>query len=843
MRATMWSALACVAVTSAALAQEVKLTVREPVGTQRKAEPISTGVCFKPGQVRDLGQLALFTPDGQPVPAQFLPLVKLEDGSFQWTLVDFQADVPAGGQVEVVVKPGKPTAPLTPVQVTESAGVFTFNTGPLQLVVDSTKPVFDLVSQVTVDGRPAATGLGADAMTCRDALDRNHLYHAGKPTKVEFDWRGPMRATLMLEGPYVDDAGADWLGYRVRVSCFAGSRLVRVEHELRNSSPKEVRVVKVKDAFLRLGLADDAPAAATGKDHLTSAGVFAKHRLLSGYFSPGLHDLAVKDKRLTLAVVPTYEGGFEPNLHRGYNNQEKDKNGQPADYNPGDTGSWWLVDCAYKVDEYWLRFGGASAGLSAEAAATLAKALDSRCYALASPAYYSDCEALGFGHFGSLEDEVATYAKWGWKDIEARKAALLKNEWMRPRPEYHVASDLAHEETETDDAEGCLLMALRTGGRGYWDAGLAWARYYTNNFIWRTDFPAGTPRGKGKTLNYIGKDYEPIVRYGYSYGNGRTCGCHFYGGGAMDYYVLTGEKSLLLGCADLVEYPQNNWARKVPGRDAVGSYGSRGFGRQFLAVIRYYEITREPQAKQLMNHMAQLALKEPNYIQEEDYGFIDAPSSNAAHGRQQVTAAIARLPRLQQYLTDKGLKWDEASCTMTDKSGAKWKVYDAAGSWEQTYVQQAMERYHRLTGDTAAADYLVRFANFFRRFAWDDHCQQVCYIAWGVHVPEQGMCLGAQTGRWDPKHDTCPGPGATHSGWYTCFGPDVACRAYLVTKDKKYLEQAKSYWNRGSKWGYQVQKPSAPDDAVGDFAYHVPPKNDSILATALMFYLVPRSGL
>ena len=47
-------------------------------------------------------------------------------------------------------------------------------------------------------------------------------------------------------------------------------------------------------------------------------------------------------------------------------------------------------------------------------------------------------------------------------------------------------------------------------------------------------------------------------------------------------------------------------------------------------------------------------------------------------------------------------------------------------------------------------------------------------------------------------------------------------------------------WNRGSKWGYRVTKPCAPDDAVGHFAVHVPPKDDDILATALMFRLMPR---
>ncbi len=842
--AALLSACAAAAA-STAPALEVKLTVKEPVGAERKAEPVSTGVCFRPGEVKDLGKLTLVTAAGQAVPAQFSPLVKLEDGSYQWALLDFQASVPAGGSAEFTVKDGAAAAPASPVTVAEAGGVYTVKNGPLEFVVDASRAEFELLGSLKVDGKETLKGAGREAMTCRDALDGNKLYRAGKPAKVEWDYKGPMRATLMLEGPYVDDAGAEWLGYRVRISCFAGSKLLRIEHCLRNSCAKEVRNVKVKDAYLRLGLADGAAdTASTGKDFLAAGGLFAKHRLLSGYFSPGLHELAVKDKRLVLGVVPAYEGGYEPKLHKGYNNQDRDKGkdgnpGQPADYNPGDTGSWWLADCAYKIDEYWLAFGGPSAGSGQGGDETLAKALDSRLYALASCQYYSDTGALGFGPFGSLEDEVDTYKAWGWKDIEPRKADLLRGGWMKPMPGYHKASDLAHDETETDDAEGCLLMALRTGGRGYFDAGLAWAHYYANNFVWRMDFPYDAPRGKGKAMKLVGRDASDIISWGDSYNNGRTCGCHYYGAGAMDYYCITGEKELLLGSLDLARYARRNWEKKTPGKDTVGSWGTRGFGRQFMALVRIYEVTRDPDWKKVMDHAAALCIQDPVMIREDDWMAIHSGGSNGME-KTNVTKTLAKSERLQKYLADKGLKWDEKTSKVTSADGKSWDVYDMAGSWEQTYVQQGMERYWRITGSKEAGQYVVGFANFFNKMSWDPHCGQVGYRLWGVNFPEKGMCLGSQAGRWFPEHDTCPGPGAKHSGWYTTFGPDVACRAFNVSKDKKYLEQARTYWNRGSKWGYQVTKPSAPDDAAGKFAVHVPPKDDDILSTALMFHLVPR---
>jgi hypothetical protein len=810
-----------------AWAVELPLTVTEPVGVERERDPVSTGVCFKPGEVKDVARLALFDAGGRPVPCQFTPLVTLEDGSIQWALVDFQADVPAKGEAKYTVKPGKRAMPAEPVKTSEENGVYTLATGALELTVDASADPFDLLKAVKVERKAVVNGLGAEAMTCRDALDKNKLYHAGKPTKVAWDYRGPMRATLMLEGPYVDKDGTEWLGYRVRITVYAGRRLVRIEHALRNSCPPQVRNVKVKDAHLRLGV-EGVPETKTSRDFLDAGPVFVKHRLLSGYFSASLHELSAAGGRVTLAVVPLYEGPFDRRNHRGYNRHEKGSN-----FGEDDTGSWWLVDCAYKIDEYWLSFGGGGEAL--------AEALDSRLYALAPAEYYSECEALAFGKFGTLDDEVATYRAWGWKNIEPKKAALLKGRWMKALPDYHVPYVLSHPDSETDDAEGMLLMALRTGGRGYWDAGLAWARLYANHFVHRIDFPRGTRtrRKRGPKWNYKGRDYNHIVRYGDSYGNTRTCGCHFYGAGAMDYYVLTGEKSLLLGCVDLAHYATGRWMSRTPGKHGVAGWGSRAFGRQFMAAVRFYEITRDPEWKKRMIHMAELALNDPNLVREDDWCALHSPGSNGVE-KKHVTKLLKSMERLQAFVKKHGITWDEKTSTARDAKGNRWKVYDMAGSWEQTYVQQGLHRYWRITRDRKAADYVVGFANFFHKYAWNPHCQQVGYRLWGVKFPTKDHCLGSHATMFDPRHDTCPGPGAKHSGWYTRFGPDVAVRAYTVNGDRTYLEQAKAYWNRGSKRGYQRTKQSAPDDTVGHFAAHVPPKDDSVLSTALMFYTVPR---
>ena len=56
------------------VAVEVKLTVAESAGVARAAEPVTSGVPFAKGAVKDVANLALADAAGKPLPAQFTRL-------------------------------------------------------------------------------------------------------------------------------------------------------------------------------------------------------------------------------------------------------------------------------------------------------------------------------------------------------------------------------------------------------------------------------------------------------------------------------------------------------------------------------------------------------------------------------------------------------------------------------------------------------------------------------------------------------------------------------------------------------------------------------------------------
>ena len=78
---------------------EISLKITEEQGLVRTDWPLTRGVPFPQGDLTDLGHLSLATPEGQIVPAQFRALSHWPDTSIKWVLTDFQANVPAGGEI------------------------------------------------------------------------------------------------------------------------------------------------------------------------------------------------------------------------------------------------------------------------------------------------------------------------------------------------------------------------------------------------------------------------------------------------------------------------------------------------------------------------------------------------------------------------------------------------------------------------------------------------------------------------------------------------------------------------------------------------------------------------
>ena len=205
---------------------DVPLTIQDVADARRTAEPCSTGVPLPCGLLMEPKGLAVFAPNGKPVPAQFRVLERWRekalgkgDLSVKWLLVTFLADVPKGGKAVYRLKAGKNPSPLRPVKIEEKGDAFEM--GGLTFKKDFTAP-FKLVL-TDPDGKEITT----------------------KGQKIEWSvWeQGPVRACLKAESP----TDHSRFGFIAWVYAHAGQKRWDMTVVLKNTPNKMIGPFYFKD--------------------------------------------------------------------------------------------------------------------------------------------------------------------------------------------------------------------------------------------------------------------------------------------------------------------------------------------------------------------------------------------------------------------------------------------------------------------------------------------------------------------------------------------------------------------------------------------------------------------
>jgi hypothetical protein len=851
---------ALLATAPAAPALEIPLTVEEPVGVARRGEPVTSGVCLPRGACRADQAFALL--DGAAeIPLQAAPLVVDRDGSLRWVLLDFQADLGAKETKRLVLKTQLPAArPAVSIHVNEDDDALAVDTGALRFAVAKRKP-FALFEALRVKNGPDLRGGAVEAVEAKTGL----RLRAGPPKRVALECRGPLRVTVRVDGAYepAPDAppaggAAPRLGYVTRLTAWAGRSDVLVQHILANSNAEQVCHVILQSATLAIphGLAEGAEALA-GAGGLSAplaggaplwlhqgkvgrlpdacrAGAGAEAKW-TGPESGGWI-AARKGEAATFVCDRDFAGDPPRKLSVDASRVTVEyvaaKSG-PGRGEPFLSDHLWLYDLSHRTTDVRIDF---AAPRDLDAAALASRA---RLRAFAPPEWYSQCDVFGVGRFGTLEDEKAVYKQWGWAFTDKQ---VPKSD---PAPGAFVRWEDNHYESEADSAEALLLMAVRTGQRGFLDQGEAWARYHANLHAWRTDgwvyddgaiwFPQGGPLGTKPA-----RKPSPFKYQAWGKGSGddrelwrlvqaKSCYCHFYGAGLVDWFLLTGERDALEAAIDLAEQKASELRKHrqvVPGKTTIDD--TRGFGRGFYVVAHLLEAVPDNAfVADLARLFRDVLARCPNL---DERGFAPCHIGTGFGGFDPKKDVPAEM---RAFMEKEGIAIDPKGA-LTDKAGNRWPVVCLGGTWQHAYVQAAADRYARLTGDEEMADFSEAFGRFAAKFLLSEKCKQTHYYAY-MDVPLKGQA-------WDPWRfeaahaATTDGVGCVHSGWYTRFFPDAIAMAYSLSGGPALLDRAREFWHYGSKREYQTKKYSAGPDAVGLFATHHPPKDDTVLSTSRLFY-------
>jgi hypothetical protein len=831
---------------------EVPVNVAEPAGIARRAEPVSGGIALPPGMYKPgTVELALFDGDTS-IPVQVSELVVGPKGFVRWVLLDFQLDLKANETKSLMLKTGRPAIPNRPLKATRSNNMVRVDTGRVAFEISTNKP-FCLLENIIVNGNVTVK---SGRISYIDAnLDKQ--YFADVPNLVNLHYDGPMRVTIEVRGKFKGDKPTQ-MGYCTYITAWSGRSDVLVRHSLINSHQDRRYFVKVKSSRIELKPTKTGEKIVVGADKPMTVNSGGEVTLHQGLEEERNRQLA--SAKITQADTVLWNGrgaqgwikcgslwiadrlfrtdpprllGVSQNgtvvldaAGKLFEGQKKGQSivGRPYacqdDYR-------WLYDCSAHSSEYRIDFDATGDGT---ALATKAHASAARVWAFAPGQWYSRCSVLAVGRFGTLADEIACHKKWGW--TAGREPDRSTN------PCRFVGYEDNHYESEADSAEGLLLMFLRTGKRGFFDEAEAWVHYHTDVQSWRTEgwqwkdggiwFPQGGPPGNRPVRGKANLEYAHwnkgtnVDRTLWRLAMAKSCYCHFYGAGLVDWFCLTGDREALQAAIDNCETKWDEFTHFrnfTPGKSNIAS--TRGFGRGFYVAVRTWMVQPEnPLLQKLLNLCRDTFMNLPEeYLDERGVYAVVANK----YPKNYITNGI------KEYMAKNNIVVDESG-TFRDGSGNSWKWRDIGGTWMIAYIHSACNMLTEQIDDEDLMDYVIASGNFTAKYMLSPVAKQTWYYT-ALDIPHKGGDIW-DGWKYDGQQRNEFGEGPKQSGWYTRFFPDCCIQAYGWTGDKHLLEKGKEFWSFGNRRRYQTTNLTQKHH----FATHNPPKDDSVLSTARLFY-------
>jgi hypothetical protein len=220
---------------AAATGHSVAVSVEEREGVAREAWPLTFGVPWPRGRLRDHENVSVAAGKDNALPVQTRALSRWSDGSIRWLLIDTQVTLAPRQALRLTVSAagGKRTPVTPPLEVTDDAKQVRIDTGVLGASVP--KLHFAVVESVRAGSlslpAPLTSLIERDGGTAR----------ALAPRRVQITERGPLRSRVELEGGYGN--GFDYL---IRIDAYAGQPFLRLLHTFINrNSAALVRVSRI----------------------------------------------------------------------------------------------------------------------------------------------------------------------------------------------------------------------------------------------------------------------------------------------------------------------------------------------------------------------------------------------------------------------------------------------------------------------------------------------------------------------------------------------------------------------------------------------------------------------
>ncbi len=600
----------------------LRLRCTEPAGVLRRAEPVTAGIPLPRGLLLDPALVILREERGAALPVQATALSRWDDESVRWLLLDFAAEVPAGGAATYTLAPLAHALAVVAPPVPQPAACrrLTDEAGASSLALAGHGLLCRLGTLLAVELTPPASQYGAGAAEHLQPAPGSREQQSpaasilviaqeagGAPVAARLDpalaqpeAAGPLRAAAALRGYAGDEVELD-----LRVQTFASRPVVRLDLTVVNHRAMPLRLERLELAVRLPGVPSSLACVATpDRGHVATsvAGEPASAARLetlqlgpTAWGPPAAFQVRTEMGRESLVQAARLEAGwcaaatsqahavlavrrFAPLHPKAVRAAVAEGAAELAAVMvPPNTGGLMLAPGMAATMEVLLQIEPASGGrLDLAAAATLACAFDAPLHACAEPSWVCATGVFGdlvpadrqrFPRFEQLAgDGLAALQRV--RDERGEYGQLDYGDWAYdryPQGWGNVEYDLPH---------ALFLLYARSGERRFFDWAVESARHFRDvdvNHGGSLDLPAGAPH---------------IHSTGHA-GRGNDLG-HTWLEGLLDWHCLTGDPRALAAARGIADF-----CTDVVTRTTFSRRSERAMGWMLICLTAMYRQTRE----------------------------------------------------------------------------------------------------------------------------------------------------------------------------------------------------------------------------------------------------------
>ena len=576
-----------------------ELSVQEPSGLARSDWPITSGIPFARGELRETDRVRLIeTENGRELPLQTRITCRWPDGSVKWLLADTRVSLKAGERKALrveygpdVTRPSQTQPSISSIRHQVDNGITQIATGPLQAKIDAHSP--NLPGPVWFDfdgdGRCAddeQVSINPWVLVLETAEGQTYRSDV-LPAEIKVEEAGPLRTAVRIEGQLADANRDPRFRYVARLHFYAGKPFVKAFVTLTVDVPDQVMVDirsfklvlpanergEYKVAFggeeskagaihsssvqadgQRLFQVDDQKYRVDGRDAGRRAAGWASWTGRRSCISAGVRNFwqqwpkgtSASKNGLTIELIPPCEKGLYDN------------------FTPTDESKWTyalrhgrtrIKEGVAKTHEVWVCYGG-NKGTPQEAAAVFRQAFEPL-LATCEPSYI--CATKTLGDFPPADpadpdrfmgyDRIIAQAfqeHMAYREKTREYGLLNFGDWWGERG-YNWGN------LEYDMQRGFIAQYARTGRREYYLRAEEAARHHIDVDVVHAVNPqlkncSGPPpvvgnvwvHATGHTGGYLPDESFGMERP-YTVGYSLNLG-HIWDRGDLDYYFLSGDE-------------------------------------------------------------------------------------------------------------------------------------------------------------------------------------------------------------------------------------------------------------------------------------------------------------